>query len=403
LYRTVEWDVFPSEIPIPHHMKKKFGPVVRELSETEYREIMTPKPPDHSLFKPIKRVLATKKQVILYGPPGTGKTWVANNYIKTLKKDPIQQEESAETSNPSQFVTFHQSFSYEEFVEGLRPSTDDEGNICYSVHEGVFKTICRNAFNALMKEAGLSKEWAEDGAMPQLMPDETRQVRKIQENVPFFLIIDEINRGDISRVFGELITLLEADKRLFAENELAVILPYSKTNFGIPPNLYIIGTMNTADKSISLVDVALRRRFGFIEMMPQIGVLEENLQNGSESTQEIFDLSIDVLKRVNQQITFLYDRDHQIGHSYLLKLKEASSRDDAIEEFWFVWYYEILPLLQEYFYDSPRKLKEILGDVVEVENHSFTFSEPLHGDAFIAHCRQLAGRKAEEETGEECD
>jgi len=402
-HRMVDWEVFPAEISIPPNLKGKFSPIVRELSESEYREIMTSiTTPQHPLFEPIQYVLEYKKQVILYGPPGTGKTWMAKNYIKNFGK-PALQEETAGSVNASQLVTFHQSFSYEEFVEGLRPSSDGEGNICYSVHEGIFKTLCRNAFNALMKEAGLSKVWPEEGAMPLLTAEERQRVAEIQDNVPFFLVIDEINRGDISRIFGELITLLESDKRLFAEHELAVTLPYSKTSFGVPPNLLIIGTMNTADKSISLVDVALRRRFGFIEMMPRIEVLEEHLQSEDESIQEIFDLAIGVLKTVNQQITALYDRDHQIGHSYLMKLKDAVSREDATERLLFVWYYEILPLLQEYFYDSPRKMKEILGDAVDIENHSFTLKGPWHGDAFISYCRVLAGREHSREIGEEFD
>jgi len=403
-HRTVDWEAFSSEIPIPLHLKGNFRLIVRELSESEYHDIMTPiTAPRHLLFKSIHHVLKYKNQVILYGPPGTGKTWMAKNYIKNFEKSPAMQEGAAESFKRSCFVTFHQSFSYEEFVEGLRPSSDDEGNICYSVHEGIFKTFCRNAFNALMNEAGLSTVWLEGDTMPLLTVDERQRVTGVQENVPFFLVIDEINRGDISRIFGELITLLEADKRLFAEQELVVTLPYSKTNFGISPNLRIIGTMNTADKSISLVDVALRRRFGFIEMMPQTAVLEEHLQSGSGSTQEIFDLSIKLLERVNQQIISLYDRDHQIGHSYLMKLKGAASRDDAIEKLWFVWYYEILPLLQEYFYDSPRKMKEILGDFVDVENHSFMFKEPLHGEAFVSSCRRLALSEHGEESGEDLD
>ncbi len=401
-HRTVDWEAFSSEIPIPSNLKSNFRPILRELSESEYRDIMAPiTTPRHPLFEAIHHVLRYKNQVILYGPPGTGKTWIATNYIKDFEKDPVVQEGTAEPVKRSCFVTFHQSFSYEEFVEGLRPSSDDEGNICYSVQEGIFKTFCRDAFNALMKEAGLSMMWQEGDAMPLLAADERQRVTGIQDNVPFFLLIDEINRGDISRIFGELITLLEADKRLFAEHELVVTLPYSKTSFGIPPNLRIIGTMNSADKSISLVDVALRRRFGFIEIMPQTAVLEEHLQSGNESTQEIFDLSIEILERVNQQIISLYDRDHQIGHSYLMRLNDATSRGDAIEKFWFVWYYEILPLLQEYFYDSPRKMKEILGDFVDVENHSFTFKEPLYGEAFISRCRRLTLLERDEESGEE--
>lgn len=308
--------------------------------------------------------------------------------------------EEDRTVQPYEFVTFHQSFSYEEFIEGLRPVNTDEGQIQYVIQEGIFKRLCREAFNALMHESGIQKVWYEKGKMPALHPEEEREARKYIDAVPFYLTIDEINRGDISRIFGELITLLEADKRLFAKNQMVATLPYSKTSFGIPPNLYIIGTMNTADKSIALIDVALRRRFGFIELMPDYEVLKQNLMSEDTDLQEIYSLSIDLLSYINQKIAALYDRDHQIGHSYLMRMSEAADAEEATESLIFTLYHEILPLLQEYFYDTPAKLEKILGkEFVEIDGRSFKFKEPLFGDDFIQACSQLIEKTRTDSTG----
>lgn len=316
----------------------------------------------------IELLLNSKKQIILYGPPGTGKTWLAKKFV-----DKIIQEEAGSV----EFVTFHPSYSYEEFVEGLRPVTDEEeGNIKYEVKDGIFKIICKNAYNALMQHAGVSKRWEKE--LPELDKTELSNVGESLKGAPkFFLIIDEINRGDISKIFGELITLLEADKRLFAENEIVTTLPYSKERFGVPPNLYIIGTMNTADRSIALIDVALRRRFGFIEVMPSYRVLINELGAGkvereedaineitgwseNEIREDVKKLAIKALYILNQKIQLIYDRDHQIGHSYLLKLKDGS-----VETLKQIWYHEIIPLLQEYFYNDWQKLRYLLGEFVE--------------------------------------
>ena len=268
------------------------------------------------------------------------------------------------------FITFHPSYSYEEFIEGIRLVNED-GNLNYKVHEGIFKRICRMAYNSLLEYSGINKKWLENEDLPELTEEEQKIVQsKLNEAPKFYLIIDEINRGDLARVFGELITLIEADKRLFCDHGLIAILPYSRKRFGVPPNLYIIATMNTADKSIALIDVALRRRFGFIEIPPAtidsewVEWLKNEITNPDDENKakEIKELAVDVLKCLNDRIRKEYDKDHQIGHSYLFSLKKCKSKGETIETLKKIWYHEILPLLEEYFYDSPQKLKTILNN-----------------------------------------
>ena len=262
------------------------------------------------------------------------------------------------------FVTFHPSYAYEEFIEGLRP-IDRDGNIQYEIQEGIFKRSCREALNALSKNAGITQTWEDHKPLPHFSQEEIDRIQSAIGQVPCYLVIDEINRGDISRIFGELITLIESDKRLFCDNEIRCTLPYSKMEFGIPPNLYIIGTMNTADRSISLMDIALRRRFGFIELLPDYDALNAQLLNDKNVKQVVKDLralAIQSLKMVNERLLEKYDRDHQIGHSYLMKLSHDSSLEDTRETLANIWKYEIIPLLQEYFYDSPEKLLYITNN-----------------------------------------
>jgi len=227
------------------------------------------------------------------------------------------------------FVTFHQSYGYEDFIEGLKPKNDnDTKEILYEIEPGVFKSICSEAKN--------------------------------YPNNKYIMVIDEINRGNIAKIFGELITLIEDDKR----NQLTVTLPYSKEDFTVPSNLYIIGTMNTADRSIALLDLALRRRFTFLEMMPDYSIINY----------EIEELNIgDLLKELNYMVAALIDRDHQIGHSYfcgIVKKIKNEELESAKTELQFVWYRKIIPLLQEYFYNDWEQLKLILGDFVSENNNS---------------------------------
>ncbi|MGA0198891.1 MAG: McrB family protein, partial [Prochlorotrichaceae cyanobacterium] len=222
------------------------------------------------------------------------------------------EEASPDVSKYVRFVTFHQSFAYEEFVEGLKPVSAD-GQISYEVVDGIFKDICRCAQNDLDHK--------------------------------YLLIIDEINRANIAKVFGELITLIEDDKRLNEENEITVQLPYSKESFGVPENLLILGTMNTADRSIALLDIALRRRFTFLEQMPNPALL---------GTVEGVNLA-NLLENLNRRLSALLGRDYQVGHSYLMGI-------DDLEALHFAWYNRIIPLLQEYFYNDWERLQAVIGD-----------------------------------------
>lgn len=230
------------------------------------------------------------------------------------------------------FVTFHQSFSYEDFVEGIKPRLEEgETEVAFEIKDGIFKKLCIKA------EADPKNKYA--------------------------IFIDEINRGNVSAIFGELITLIEDDKRLGADNELRVKLPYSKRELGVPSNLYIIGTMNTADRSVEALDTALRRRFSFSEIMPKPELLKEIQFNG-------FNLS-EVLQTINDRIEVLLDRDHTIGHSYFLKIKSGD-----LESLKSVFKNNIFPLLQEYFYHDYEKIALILGEgfVRVKENQSVKFA-----------------------------
>lgn len=239
----------------------------------------------------------------------------------------VQERESYDESNETTWqqyyrtVTFHQSFSYEEFVEGIRPDVSDEndGQITYKIVPGVFKEMAMRA--------------AAD-------PDNK-----------YLLIIDEINRGNIAKIFGELITLLEDDKR----GVLSVILPYSKELFTVPKNLHVLGTMNTSDRSIALLDIALRRRFSFEELMPEYDQLDREVSGVHLGN---------LLKNINDKISIMIDREHQIGHSYFMKVNTP-------DELHAVWYEKIIPLLQEYFYNDWERLQVILGNYKPNDNSGF--------------------------------
>ena len=372
---------------------------------------------------------------ILYGPPGTGKTY--NTIIEAMKiidKNCIEYNSDNTVKNYEtvrknfkkykalgqiEFVTFHQSYSYEEFVEGIKPDLTS-GDLKYEIEKGIFKEICENAskkftdnfdeaYDKFLNEIptcveenyyklntiknnkvfGLqlnsnnnlnihmtenfnkqgvitkenlkkhfenerkSKAWANyyDSIIEHLK-NKFGLISEKATSKFYVLIIDEINRGNISKIFGELITLIEEDKR---EN-LSVRLPYSKDVFTVPKNLYIIGTMNTSDRSIASIDIALRRRFKFKEIMPNSNLVADFNCN----FKECFEI-------LNKRISVLLDRDHQIGHSYFIEEKYKDSNASELET---IWFDSIIPLLNEYFYSDWEKLQALLGNAKK-DNTSF--------------------------------
>ncbi|QZY53891.1 McrB family protein [Crassaminicella profunda] len=311
---------------------------------------------------------------ILYGPPGTGKTYNVTdkslqiiNYLgysraisttHNIRKFIMRGVNNLTKAGRMQFCTFHQAYGYEEFIEGLK--SDGDGN--FKPEDGVLKGIALEAcYEGLKIEKKIELEIDKDNLKPSDIKE--RKKKLVLENIhnndsfdfseakTYILIIDEINRGNIAKIFGELITLLEEDKRLTKENQVTAKLPYSKEEFCLPPNLYIIGTMNTADKSIALMDVALRRRFRFEEMMPNPSLLQ---------TVDNIDLKI-MLEKINDRIEFLYDRDYMIGHAYLINVKNIDDISDVFKN-------KIIPLLQEYFYDDWEKIGLILGGIGKNES-----------------------------------
>lgn len=373
---------------------------------------------------------------ILYGPPGTGKTYhtiakaieiIENRVVEETEDRKALKEkfEAYKQAGQIEFVTFHQSYGYEEFVEGIKAKTSGS-NIEYKVEDGIFKNICKvSASQATLFFLGLELDGniitkitediiyftAQRTESEILIPiayikemfklldnniitiEDIRQkqaVEKMPKNVEKFLfngypglyvkianyylekqheqraakdknyilIIDEINRGNISKIFGELITLIEPSKRIGAEEAISVRLPYSNELFGVPSNLYVIGTMNTADRSIALMDTALRRRFDFTEMMPRPEVLDFETEGLHVKS---------MVETINKRIEYLYDRDHTIGHAYFMSLKD----NQTIKELENIFRNKIIPLLQEYFYDDWEKIRLVLGDNQKDKNLQF--------------------------------
>lgn len=268
-------------------------------------------------------IMEQARNIVYFGPPGTGKTYIVSEKAAAICKKKRGDYAELVKQGRIAFVTFHQSYSYEDFVEGIRPITDtDQGAVKYQIRKGIFRQMCDRAGK---------------------YPDDN-----------YVLIIDEINRANISKVFGELITLLEPDKRIGVENEIQVVLPYSGEPFGVPKNLYIIGTMNTADRSIALLDTALRRRFEFEEMMPEPKLLKGRVVKDSQGNDTDIDLAA-MLSALNSRIEYLYDRDHTIGHAFFMSVSTLADLDGVFRR-------KVIPLLQEYFYEDWTKIAQALND-----------------------------------------
>tara|TARA_A100000171_G_scaffold20297_2_gene18701 strand:- start:21647 stop:24637 length:2991 start_codon:yes stop_codon:yes gene_type:complete len=363
---------------------------------------------------------------ILYGPPGTGKTYktkkiaveiIENVEYSDSKEDRaviLEKYEDYVASENIHFTTFHQSMSYEDFIEGIKPETADN-QVTYDVQDGIFKEICDKAkvkqesnfdeaYQSLLLEIienpndyivlntptgkefrinvnsnnnlnlFTSKEIKKQGTVTkekllkqingfevfngwegyvngivEYLKSKHHLVTSFKEEKKqnYVLIIDEINRGNVSAIFGELITLIETDKREGEDEAISVTLPYSQSSFSVPNNVFIIGTMNTADRSVEALDTALRRRFSFEEVLPKPNLLAD--LDYKEINLEM------LLFTINQRIELLIDKDHQIGHSYFFNVT-------SLEDLILVFKDKIIPLLEEYFYGDFGKIGLVLGD-----------------------------------------
>ncbi len=306
-------------------LKREFSIKQIESEKAFYKRLLNDK--NTTMKNTIINIIKTKKNIILQGAPGTGKTYstaaialsiIGDNYDD---QNLLSKYDTLRNNGQIEFVTFHQSMDYEDFIEGLKPSIEN-GTITYKVEDGVFKRICQKAKNN---------------------PDNN-----------YVLIIDEINRGNVSKIFGELISLIEADKRIGCKDghPLTARLPYSKGEpFGIPSNLYIIGTMNTTDRSVGSVDYAIRRRFAFYTLKSDRTIVENsyNDDNDKHEASQLFE----AVKNFIQKTKIDMDVDDlMVGHSYFM-YREGENLQQK-------WNYAILPLLTEYYKDgicskSPEK------------------------------------------------
>ncbi|EPP5248505.1 McrB family protein [Campylobacter coli] len=410
---------------------------------------------------------------ILYGPPGTGKTYHTIDKALEILGENLENRDDKKAkfdeyvkNGQIVFTTFHQSYGYEEFVEGIKPSlnSDENSQINYKVKDGIFKELCKKAlenrddiesFNFYIND--LKEKTKEDANNPEKYfqlpntkysiqyrggktfrikfddmsknhkdyPVSIDNIEKLYKtsnideiynsayvkailnylksqglkdykekdekiNLPYIIIIDEINRGNVSKIFGELITLIEPSKRIGESEELKVTLPYSGKKFGVPKNVYILGTMNTADRSITSLDTALRRRFEFVEMMPDPDLLknvfickdvenpnkDEDYLGDDAKTEGFAEILQNILISINKRIEFLLDREKTIGHAFFMSEAVKFNKDnwckpDEYEEDWYVlsisklksiFQNKIIPLLQEYFYNDYALISAVLND-----------------------------------------
>jgi 5-methylcytosine-specific restriction protein B len=424
----IEWeeDFMPFEVPIGSYIKDTIKEVTNKahIQSIWYENGQTIPESSDGKEDDTPNDLNLPKNQILYGPPGTGKTFssitkalsIIENIDESILKEELrsvlkERFDKLLKKERIHFSTFHQSMSYEDFIEGIKPITKGT-DVIYEIEDGIFKKIAdearinwlqsknpNNNFEVLFEQ--LKKEWQENENSELRIPMKSSYFDIIdirEKNIDFrkssggtghdlvistlkdiylgnrvmesglavyyyplveklktyktgssnvklenyVLIIDEINRGNVSQIFGELITLIEEDKRLGKEEALEVTLPYSKEKFGVPPNLYIVGTMNTADRSVEALDTALRRRFSFEEMPPKTKVVEK--KGFSDYSR------VAIMEKINNRIEVLLDRNHTLGHAYFIKTNFKSSFEN-----------EIIPLLQEYFYNDYGKIGLVLG------------------------------------------
>ncbi len=430
---------------------------------------------DFKIIKDDNMLKSIPLNQILYGPPGTGKTYHTIDKALEILGENLESRDEKKAkfdeyvkNGQIVFTTFHQSYGYEEFVEGIKPNIDsEEGNskdIEYKIKPGIFKKVCERAlenednikdFNFhIDKLKEIAKEDGDDPEKYFKLPNtkysiqyrggktfrikfddmsknhkdypvsieniiklyktsstneiynsayvkailnylKTQGLKDYQEkdektNLPYIIIIDEINRGNVSKIFGELITLIEPSKRIGADEELKVTLPYSNEEFGVPKNVYILGTMNTADRSITSLDTALRRRFEFVEMMPDPDLLknvfickdvenpnkDEDYLGDDAKTEGFAEILQNILISINKRIEFLLDREKTIGHAFFMSEAVKFNKDnwckpDEYEEDWYVlsisklksiFQNKIIPLLQEYFYNDYALISAVLND-----------------------------------------
>lgn len=439
---TAYWNGTNTISEIINHQIKVFDAIEKELNRTQIsgyskhnkkdleqmafdvdfrKEILSQLDYQTTTEKPMEITKSDKKtplNQILFGAPGTGKTYNTKRIAVEIingKKPRVREEINAEYENLVNakqivFTTFHQSLSYEDFIEGIKPETSD-GNVTYEVKDGIFKSLCQNAnpkntvsfenayeklqqklaeneiielntptdksFSIALNKNGnlslmtgskrekqgvLTKEkllqqlngkevfigWEGyfKGVINHLKAEFNFNPKTTENTKNYVLIIDEINRGNVSAIFGELITLLEEDKRKGNKEQTEVILPYSNDKFSVPNNVYVIGTMNTADRSVEALDTALRRRFSFTEMQPNPEILLDSEYQDVDLKQ--------LLETINQRIEVLIDKDHQIGHSYFIGIQN-------LDDLKLVFKDKIIPLLEEYFYGDFGKIGLVLG------------------------------------------